>query len=348
MKDKLKGFMKKVSQSPSGKFKGQGRVLGSSSSTPSSSSASTNSVLLRSTQNPGPKPTPPAANPRLVPQKTTDSEPNRAQGSSKSDSDRRPENGFDPFDSLITTGKRSKNGYSLNVYECPICGQSFRSEEEVSVHVDSCLSNPVERDNENSVQELPDKEIESRDELEVCIGNYISGKPSEGSVEVVLKLMRNIVKEPENTKFRKIRLSNPKIKEAVGEVSGGIKLLGCVGFELKEDDGETWVVMEVPKEEQIKLIKKAIALLESPALQAPQKIENLASEAPAEIDGKAEPKKVDREVRIIFIRFLRLSYLILKVFLKYWYYKFFSYMKRSCFLFLVFLIYNLVGSSTCN
>lgn len=42
---------------------------------------------------------------------------------------------------MITSGKRSQHGYSLNLFECPICGQAFRTEEEVSLHVESCVNN---------------------------------------------------------------------------------------------------------------------------------------------------------------------------------------------------------------
>ena len=102
-------------------------------------------------------------------------------------------NGFDPFDSMITSGKKSQNGYSLNVYECPICGQSYRSEEEVSVHVDTCVNNLVEASNKGGGgSDLPDNGAESRSELECCIGAFASRKPSEGLVEVVLKLKNTI------------------------------------------------------------------------------------------------------------------------------------------------------------
>ncbi|XP_061345007.1 plant UBX domain-containing protein 2 [Gastrolobium bilobum] len=285
VKDKMKGFMKKVnnpfSSSSSGKFKGQGRVLGSSSSSPSNSIPT-----LR--PNPISKPTSAATSSTPLPQKTTE----RAH--------KPRDDGFDPFDSLVTSAKRSQNGYSLNVFECPICKQPFRSEEEVSVHVDGCLSNQVERDDGNAVSELPENEVESNSELEVCLGTYISGKPSEGSVDVVFKLLRNIVREPENVKFRKIRMSNPKIKEAVGEVIGGVELLSFLGFELKEENEETWAVMEVPTEEQIKLIKKAIVLLETQLVQEPPKRENLASTTSADIDSKDKPKQVDRQVKVFF------------------------------------------------
>ena len=104
----------------------------------------------------------------------------------------KPANGFNPFNLMITSRKRSQNGYSLNVYECPICGQSYRSEEEVSVHVDTCVNNSVKAKGGGGGSDLPDNGSESRSELECCVGAFVSGKPSEGLVEVVLKLKNTI------------------------------------------------------------------------------------------------------------------------------------------------------------
>ncbi|KAE8076345.1 hypothetical protein FH972_015002 [Carpinus fangiana] len=301
MKDKVKGFMKKVnnpfSSSSTGKFKGQGRILGSSSSGPA------NPILSRpSSQIPNPKPNPPSvdsaiSNSKPLSQNTPNSDQNRSDSSKNSAPNRNPANGFDPFGSLITSGKRSQNGYSLNVYECPICGQSYSSEEEVSVHVDSCVNNSVEN---NGGSDLADNGAESKSELESCIGAFVSGKPPEGSVEVVLKLLRNIVREPENAKFRRIRMSNPKIREAIGEVAGGVELLECVGFGLKEEDEEMWAVMEVPKKDQISLINSAVALLEPKRAEEPQKKETSPSATSAHVEERLEPKKVDRQVRVFF------------------------------------------------
>ena len=310
MKDKVKGFMKKVnnpfssSSSSSGKFKGQGRVLGSSSS---SSSGPTNPILSRPSsqiQNPSPQPRKEPnsvtsnSKPKPLPQKAPISDPkDRSDLTNDSTPNRKPANGFDPFDSMITSGKRSQNGYSLNVYECPICGQSYRSEEEVSAHVDTCVNNSDEANGGGGGgSDLPDNGAESRSELECCVGAFVSGKPSEGSVEVVLKLLRNIVREPENAKFRRIRMSNPKIREAIGEVAGGVELLEFVGFELKEEDGEMWAVMEVPTEEQISLINRATGLLGPQKVEESQKKEDLQPAASANVEKQIEPKKVDRQV----------------------------------------------------
>ncbi|KAL1327828.1 hypothetical protein HN51_037819 [Arachis hypogaea] len=284
VKDKMKGFMKKVNNSftssSSAKFKGQGRVLGSSSSPSPPPYATANSTST-------PRPRPLNSNPTPPPHKATASSAERDP--------KPPTSGFDPFDSFVTSSKRSQNGYSLNVYECPVCGNSFRSEDEVSEHVDTCLSNNAER---GDVSQLADTGADSNAELEVCVGTYVSGKPSHGSIDILLKLLKNVVREPENAKFRKIRLANPKIKEAIAEVIGGTELICFLGFELKDENGETWAVMELPSEEQIRLINKATLLLESQ--QVSPKSENLAAASADNIDAKPESKPIDRQVKVFF------------------------------------------------
>lgn len=279
MRDKMKGLMKKVnspfSSSLSGKFKGQGRVLGSSSasSSPSESSSSSSSLY----------------NPRPLPQKVNNISEQKLENTkpeiwTNPNVNEKSENGFDPYNSLITSGKRNPNGYSLQVFECPICGKGYASEEEVSVHVESCLSTAA------SIDENGSKESNGiGNQLQTCVSAYLAGKPSDGSKEVVMRLFRNVVKEPQNAKFRKVRMGNPKIKEAIGDVPGGVELLECVGFELKEEDGEMWLMMEDPSEERLGLVKNVISLLEA----------KMAKEAPCTAPAKkepVEPKQIDRQV----------------------------------------------------
>ncbi|XP_050373694.1 plant UBX domain-containing protein 2 [Argentina anserina] len=272
MKDKVKGFIKNpFSSSSSGKFKGQGRVLGSSSS----SGPANSPILNRPAQ---PKPPPRNLN-QTRPDPPSNPKPTR-----------KPQGGFDPFDALITPGKRSQNGFTLNVFDCPICGKPFRSEDEVSLHVDTCVTTTAENQSVSGSVE----EDSPTSALEACIGAFASGEPGAGSVEVVLRLLRNVVREPENVKFRKVRMGNPKIREAVGEVVGGVELLECVGFELKEEEGEMWAVMGVPTPEQIGVIKKGIELLEPP----PKKVEEVQRKEM--LDEQVEPKKVDRQTRVFF------------------------------------------------
>ncbi|KAJ4710043.1 UBX domain-containing protein [Melia azedarach] len=129
--------------------------------------------------------------------------------------------------------------------------------------------------------------------------HFCHGKPKEGE-EVVLRLLRNVIREPENEKFRRIRMSNPKIREAVGEVAGGVELLEIVGFELREDGGEMWALMEVPDKERIGLISQVIELLEPNKVEEPKKGENLKVESPAETEEPVEQKPVDRQIRVFF------------------------------------------------
>ena len=302
MKDKVKGFMKKVNNpftsSSSGKFKGQGRTLGSSAP---SSSAPTSSIPSRII----PPPVIDSTKSKIS-SSSSNSRPNVNGSSNLSDKkienkkseikthtneNGKVRNGFDPFDSLITSTKRNPNGYELNVVECPVCGKGYGSEEEVAGHIENCLkASEVKSECLGKEFDDGDGREEAKGELEVCVGAYVSGKPSEGSMDVILKLLKNVVREPENGKFRKIRMGNPKIKEAIGDVVGAVELLECVGFKLNEDGEEMWAVMDVPSKEQLGLIQGAISLLE------PQKVEESPSTAPAKVDEPDEPKEIDRQV----------------------------------------------------
>ncbi|KAM7271052.1 hypothetical protein ACFE04_030266 [Oxalis oulophora] len=301
MKDKMKGFMNKLTSSSSSKFKGQGRVLGSSSSSSSSSSSASggpttttnpNNPYTRSNQQP--QFNNPNSNP---PQKSTPHE--KRSDFSSTQINKTPQNpksippqkesvdGFDPYNSLVTSGKRNPNGYSLsNVFECPICQRSYPTEDEVSAHVESC----VESDTHNV------EDGEKKNELDSSVGLFIS---STNSVEVVLRLFGNIVKEPDNAKFRKIRMSNPKIREAIGDVPGGVELLEFVGFELKEESGEMWAVMDVPTSDRLVLISKVIASLEPKKIEEVKKVENLVTEG-ADEPVLADPKQINRQMKVFF------------------------------------------------
>ncbi|KAG2261677.1 hypothetical protein Bca4012_013617 [Brassica carinata] len=292
VKDKLKGFMKKVNlSSSSGKFKGSGRVLGSSSS-----SAPVNPIQNRfnppQSSNPNPNPTPKPTKPSPSPSSAPLPEKPVSSGSPKKpDPDpvrAPPQDGFDPYGSFITSSNRSQNGYSLNMFECPICGNPFKTEEEVSVHVEeSCLGETTTTTNGDEPASEKDKS-----EMEKLVVVYLSGKPAESSVDVLLRLLKNIVKEPENGKFRRIRMSNAKIKEAIGDVAGGVELLEIVGFELKEENDEVWAVMDVPGQDQTQLIDEVVGMLEK------RKIEMTRNdEVPVE---PVAPKKIDREIRVFF------------------------------------------------
>ncbi|KAF2534198.1 hypothetical protein F2Q70_00031653 [Brassica cretica] len=298
VKDKLKGFMKKVNlSSSSGKFKGSGRVLGSSSSAPVNPIQNRfnppQSSKPKPNPNQTPRPTKPSPSPSPSPSAALPEKPVSSGSQKKPDPDpvrAPPQDGFDPFGAFITSSNRSQNGYSLNMFECPICGNPFKTEEEVSVHVESCLGEDTTTNGDEASSEEKDKS-----EVEKLVVVYLSGKPSESSVDVLLRLLKNIVKEPENGKFRKIRMSNAKIKEAIGDVAGGVELLELVGFELKEENDEIWAVMDVPGGDQTQLINEVVGMLEKRKIEMSRKDEVLPVEPVA-----AAPKKIDREIRVFF------------------------------------------------
>ncbi|KAL9265830.1 Plant UBX domain-containing protein [Drosera capensis] len=314
VKDKFKGFVKKVnnsftsssSSSSNSKFQGQPRVLGSSSSSSSSLNPNPN-PNPNPIPKPKPKPDPPAQRntPSPPPQPTSTGGSDALRNERKSEPNGENRNGFDPFDALITSGRRNTNGYSLNnVFECPVCNQVFGSEEDVSLHVESCLSNDGNNNGEGEEDKgKNDDRVGVDDEVEVRVRAYVAGKLREGSVDVVLRLLRNVVKEPENSKFRRVRMSNPKIRENVGEVAGCVELLECVGFQLREEEqGEMWAVMDVASEENLVLLRRAISLLDPRKEEQVSKgDEKIESEKASEVlNEPVETKPTDRQSRIFF------------------------------------------------
>ncbi|XP_008803481.1 plant UBX domain-containing protein 2 isoform X2 [Phoenix dactylifera] len=284
VKDKMKGLMKKVnkpfSSSPSSKFKGQGRVLGSSSdsdsaaaSSPSSSAASAAASRLLPIRPPPTSRSLPKPSPKSVPKP---SEPN-------------PSTEFNPFDPLVSSGRHLVNGFtqsSVNSFECPVCARSFPSEADVAAHIDACLTQDA------ATAPLGNGVVAEH------VSTFLSAVSADGAVEVVLKLLRNVVREPENEKFRRIRMGNPKIKEAVGEVKGGVELLECLGFELGEEGGEVWATMHVPSEEQLAVVRDAVSFLESWKSEDsnPTSAETLGTV----VESSDRQKKIDRQVRVFF------------------------------------------------
>ena len=67
-----------------------------------------------------------------------------------------------------------------------------------------------------------------------------------------------------SSKFRRVRLSNPKIREAITDMNGALELMMCVGFVLSEneDDGETYLVYP-PGDTGPDWLKNGIARMEA-------------------------------------------------------------------------------------
>lgn len=311
VKGKVKDFMKKInnpfvsSSSSSGKFKGQGRVLGSSSS--SSSNQNPTSTIQRPQQSAAPAPSSGSKGIITKQNNTGNSkEPKEKNLASLSlnESESKIIDGvdpfdpkadrFDPFDTLVSSKRGAKSGTSLDMFQCPVCSKWFNSEHEVSVHVENCLENNLTDQAERNPSE--DKP-EARNDLVNQVGIFVSGNPSNGTFEILLKLLRNIVNDPRNDKFRRIRMSNPKIQETVGMAVGGVELLESIGFKFQAEGEDVWGVMDMPSTEGLSVITHAIALLE-PHMLSPISSSSVSSDR--QKSASVEPKEIDRQVRVFF------------------------------------------------
>uniref|UniRef100_A0A0D9XDI9 Uncharacterized protein n=1 Tax=Leersia perrieri TaxID=77586 RepID=A0A0D9XDI9_9ORYZ len=271
MKDKMKDLMRKVtsgSSSSSSSFKGTAHVLGSSSSRPSNPNPSTR-PLAAPKRRESPAPRPSASSPPPP-----------------------PSTGFAPYAPLITTSRRAAAAAETEegaaaaaaAFECPSCGEAFPTEHAVSDHLDGCLG--------------------SAGGAKPRAAAYMAGDPPASAVELVKKLLGNLLADPGNEKFRKVRLGNPRIKEAVADREGGLDLLEAVGFRVADDGGELFAVMdEVPGDARLGGIRQAVLLLERarPSTTTPQTQADAKGSCPNGVNERKEVvKPVDRQIRVFF------------------------------------------------
>eukprot|EP00850_Spirogloea_muscicola_P016723 SM000138S00030 [mRNA] locus=s138:185795:187812:+ [translate_table: standard] len=139
--------------------------------------------------------------------------------------------------------------------------------------------------------------------VQAAVALYLSGGPSTATTEVIVKLLRNIANDPGAERFRRVRMSNPKIRDTVGAALGAADLLAAVCFRFCEQAGpdggpsEEWAIMDPPSTASVKQLEEAVALLERPLSTTttgmPQDVDELA-DAVAELPAKP----VDRQVRV--------------------------------------------------
>lgn len=71
--------------------------------------------------------------------------------------------------------------------------------------------------------------------------------PEMDTLEIIAKLIRNVVIQPNEDKFRRIRISNPKINSTVADVAGGMDTLLAMGWTIAEEEGEEVLVVSKGK-----------------------------------------------------------------------------------------------------
>lgn len=67
----------------------------------------------------------------------------------------------------------------------------------------------------------------------------------EAGAELVSKILRNIIENPDDEKFRAIRRDNPKIKEKLTGFKSGIELVKLLGFQEVKDPATGEVIFKV-------------------------------------------------------------------------------------------------------
>ncbi|KAK8459755.1 hypothetical protein SEVIR_2G208600v4 [Setaria viridis] len=126
--------------------------------------------------------------------------------------------------------------------------------------------------------------------------------PSE--LAVLKRLLGNLLREPRSDKFRRVRLGNPRIKEAVADREGGVELLEAVGFRVGDEGGELFALMdEVPSDVRLGGIRRAVLLLERAHPSAsPAQVDADEKESCSNgVYGQEEVKKtIDRQIRVFF------------------------------------------------
>lgn len=192
---------------------------------------------------------------------------------------------FTPFTPIVSSSSRRPDSNGGETVACPNCADAFSSEFAVSEHLDGCLA--------------------AAGGARVRAAAYLASDPPAAAVEVVKKLLGNLLKEPGNDKYRRVRLGNPRIKEAVADREGGLELLEAVGFTIGDESGELFAVMdEVPQDARLGGIRQAVFLLErshpSTPLQTQVEAEPKKSCSNGVDEQRGVKKIVDRQIRVFF------------------------------------------------
>lgn len=189
---------------------------------------------------------------------------------------------FTPFAPLISSSSRRPDANGAPTVACPSCGDAFRSELAVSEHLDGCLA--------------------SAGGARARAAAYLAADPSPpaAAVEVLKRLLGNLLRDPRSDKFRRVRLGNPRIKEAVADREGGVELLEAIGFRVGDEDGGLFAVMdEVPSDARLGGIRRAVLLLERahPSAPTPQVEADAKESCSNGVNGHEEVRKtIDRQV----------------------------------------------------
>ena len=105
------------------------------------------------------------------------------------------------------------------------------------------------RDNFFRSTQTPAKEEKRREDL---TRDFFLDIPKD-TLDVLYKLMKNIIKNPSEAKYRKVKFSNTKINKTIGQSRKAQEVLLSLGFisTTEMSDGRSYLVLEFPASKQI-------------------------------------------------------------------------------------------------
>ena len=118
------------------------------------------------------------------------------------------------------------------------------------------------------------KDLQPTPEFEKAFSTLVTSSSDQAAVLKSISIMRKVInnavtkgyegKGDECSKFRRVRLSNPKIKAAISDMPGGLEVMMSTGFQLSEndEDGETYLVFP-PGEKGPSWLGSALSMMES-------------------------------------------------------------------------------------
>lgn len=100
-----------------------------------------------------------------------------------------------------------------------------------------------------------------QDEIMVACACLDDGSKSTATLQTLSTILGNIQKDPDNAKFRSLRLSNPKVQKTIAFNGGARQLLHSVGFR-EDKDKEHLVLLENTQDDTTSRLTQVISFLE--------------------------------------------------------------------------------------
>lgn len=150
--------------------------------------------------------------------------------------------GYNPYESRAMTGGQARNAQVVMV-----AGDINAENAPGKLKGDGSGVKSTSGTNASAV------EIEVPQEFDYAFSTLVTASSDQSATQKSLSTMRKLIINAttkgqavteDSAKFRRVRLSNPKIKEVITDIQGALELMMAVGFVLSEneEEGETYLV----------------------------------------------------------------------------------------------------------